>query len=112
MENMSFSFIAKELVIWISLILLIVSLVSASADREKGRIGECFGKCADLGIDCDELCRDSGFHGGVSAIRVDGTVGECFVDCKGLGMDCNKACTDSGFPAGACIFGKCCCLKS
>ncbi|WOH13466.1 hypothetical protein DCAR_0832976 [Daucus carota subsp. sativus] len=54
---MSFSFIAKKIVIWFSLVLLIVAL-------EKGTIGECLGKCADLGIDCDELCRDSGFPGG------------------------------------------------
>lgn len=107
MENMSFSFIAKKLVIWFSLVLLIVALgmyvhreiftdnlaiflylnvhisikdhsstmkyidcdkiicfLSVSAIREKGTIGECFGKCADLGIDCDELCKDSGFPGG------------------------------------------------
>ncbi|KAK1381132.1 hypothetical protein POM88_027876 [Heracleum sosnowskyi] len=67
MENMSFSFIAKKLVIWISLILLIVSLVSAIS--ENGTLGDCFGKCAKLGTDCDEFCRASGYSAGTCFLK-------------------------------------------
>ena len=122
MESMQFSFLAKKLVIWISLILLIVSL----GKYVHHEIYPCttshiytlytlmyFDKCGYymVLISFGKFIIRIGLVVSASAISEKGQNGICLASCSDVG-DCNQFCLDQniGAKGGVCIIKSCCCI--